>query len=736
MWTTANRLNYKRDNLRYPSDLTGEEWAHMQQLRQVIERTERVSSTVDRDLMVSEPPMPITIRPADLHQAAAVSQVARLLDAPEIIEYWKSAPYLLNFMRDYSLKRLLKEKLNVPSASLSDAIRRAKAGLLNRVELDAYKPLDPANGRMRGLMDDVFEEQLEDNSWIPPALPYYGAERSEPPLTKALIFSSWSMVPDAIAALLSYEAERRMGVGDTGRKYFEQSRPRPLQFRRDQGRLVGMRAMLLIYPSPSLAEIADPLAIFAERSEPLSFEQMREAVAGRLRAVSDVVEKEAYGDGDGSGWEWAAPTVIDAISGSRASAWLEAPSGLSSLAAEDGFREHVAELKTATARRDFGPISENIIDLLVDVALGSPAVCALRALHRIAPDLTWDDPHLLRAAAQVAWSFRTLFNQHDAVALLRREADDRYWHRVLTYGAEHNLQAVLDEYAHYLVDAEGLGARSSTERVAGLGKAIAEALSIRPSQIDVDDLALEKDQLVISKFQMRGRFAMRLADYRDEEGAVARLSGVRDAFNSPFRPFVLATTSVGQEGLDFHPYCYRVYHWNLPTNPVDLEQREGRVHRFKGHAIRLNIAHRQPGAVRGSGSVPDDPWKIMFDTARSQSAVDTDLVPYWIYEGPVKVERRVPMLPFSREVKRLEWLKRSLTVYRLAFGQPRQDDLLEYLHGLSGEKMSIQELAALQIQLEPVPRDPLPIQPIQASEYQNSVTTDQALELESAMKFE
>jgi hypothetical protein len=150
----------------------------------------------------------------------------------------------------------------------------------------------------------------------------------------------------------------------------------------------------------------------------------------------------------------------------------------------------------------------------------------------------------------------------------------------------------------------------------------------------------------------------------------------------------------------------------------------------------LNIAHRQTGAVRGSGSVPDDPWKIMFDTARSQSTVDTDLVPYWIYEGPVKVERRVPMLPFSREVKRLEWLKRSLTVYRLAFGQPRQDDLLEYLHGLSGEKMSIQELADLQIQLEPVPRDPLSIQPIQASEDQNSVTTDQALELESAMKFE
>ena len=50
-----------------------------------------------------------------------------------------------------------------------------------------------------------------------------------------------------------------------------------------------------------------------------------------------------------------------------------------------------------------------------------------------------------------------------------------------------------------------------------------------------------------------------------------------------------ATPRVGQEGLDFHPYCYRVYHWNLPGNPVDLEQREGRIHRFKGQ-IRKAVA--------------------------------------------------------------------------------------------------------------------------------------------------
>lgn len=669
-------------------------------LRKVMARTERVASTVNRDSMVAEPPMSIIVQPADLRQAASVSDVARALEAPEITEYWKSAPYLLNFMRDYALKRLLKDNLERPAARLREALVRARPAMLDHARLDAYEPLDPANGRMRGVMDDVFGDGLDQNLWIPPSLPYYGPARQDPPLTKALIFSSWSMVPDAIAAILSYEAERRMGVGEAGQRYFGHVRPRPIQFRQDQGRLAAMRAMHLIYPSPTLARLADPLAIFADHPETLSVEGMRKAVADRLRGSVDALTQRTGDAADGRDWEWAAPAVIDAMAGTKSVPWLTSPFGLATLGHEEGFKEHVAELHSATVNRNFGPVGDTILDLLVDVALGSPAVCALRALRRIAPDLDWDDPRLLKAANQVAWGFRTLFNQHDAVALLRKD-DDRYWHRVLTYGVEHNLQAVLDEYAHYLVDAEGLGARPSADRIAGVSKAMVDALSIRPSQIDVEDPTVDGDTLVINKFQMRGRFAMRLADYKDEEGGAARLGSVRDAFNSPFRPFALATTSVGQEGLDFHPYCYRVYHWNLPGNPVDLEQREGRVHRFKGHAIRLNLAHRQIDVVRGRGSMPEDPWKTMFDAARVETDIDTDLIPYWIYEGPVRVERRVPMLPFSREVRRLEWLKRSLTVYRLAFGQPRQEDLLEYLHSLLGTDTAAEDLAELQIRLEP-----------------------------------
>ena len=35
-------------------------------------------------------------------------------------------------------------------------------------------------------------------------------------------------------------------------------------------------------------------------------------------------------------------------------------------------------------------------------------------------------------------------------------------------------------------------------------------------------------------------------------------------------------------------------HWNLPSNPQDLEQREGRINRYKCLAIRRNLAKLYP----------------------------------------------------------------------------------------------------------------------------------------------
>ncbi|MFW0854374.1 hypothetical protein QMS86_00415 [Cronobacter dublinensis] len=121
-------------------------------------------------------------------------------------------------------------------------------------------------------------------------------------------------------------------------------------------------------------------------------------------------------------------------------------------------------------------------------------------------------------------------------------------------------------------------------------------------------------------------------------------------------------------------------HWNLPANPVDLEQREGRVHRYKGHAVRKNVAHCY-GLDSLKGFKDGDPWQQLFLlAAQDKPQAQSDLVPFWIFEnGPARVERRIPLLPYSREVGKLKRLKQGLALYRLAFGQPRQEDLLSSL---------------------------------------------------------
>ena len=78
----------------------------------------------------------------------------------------------------------------------------------------ATSQVDPGNAKMRGLTHDVLDRGAWKLAWLPPSLPYYetAGAYADPPLrdfTKRLIFSAWSVVPKAIAAMLSYEAERR-----------------------------------------------------------------------------------------------------------------------------------------------------------------------------------------------------------------------------------------------------------------------------------------------------------------------------------------------------------------------------------------------------------------------------------------------------------------------------------------------------------------------------------------------
>lgn len=91
----------------------------------------------------------------------------------------------------------------------------------------------------------------------------------------------------------------------------------------------------------------------------------------------------------------------------------------------------------------------------------------------------------------------------------------------------------------------------------------------------------------------------------------------------------------------------------------------------------------------------------MFQEAADDTDVNSELIPYWVFQednsDSAGIERHAPVLPVSREEQQLAELKESLAVYRMAFGQPRQDDLVEYLlQHLSPEEIET-ALADLQI---------------------------------------
>jgi hypothetical protein len=116
------------------------------------------------------------------------------------------------------------------------------------------------------------------------------------------------------------------------------------------------------------------------------------------------------------------------------------------------------------------------------------------------------------------------------------------------------------------------------------------------------------------------------------------------------------------------------------------------VHRYKGHAIRRNVALRWGQLALQTDEA--DPWHTAFELAsRRRQPGDTDLIPFWIYpcDGGFQVQRHVPVYPLSKDAARLARLRKSLVLYRMVFGQPRQEELLGFLES----RFDATELAAV-----------------------------------------
>lgn len=155
-----------------------------------------------------------------------------------------------------------------------------------------------------------------------------------------------------------------------------------------------------------------------------------------------------------------------------------------------------------------------------------------------------------------------------------------------------------------------------------------------------------------------------------------RTNDMRRSFNTPFWPHVLATTLLGQEGLDFHVWCQQLLHWDLCPSPLDLEQREGRIQKFGGLSVRSTLAARlTPRALDDSSE--KSPWEVLAKHAEDEFREDAcGLSPWWTCPGE-KIDRLFVVLPQSRQTSRFDHLSQMRWLYRLALGQPHQRDFIE-----------------------------------------------------------
>ena len=663
-------------------------------LRDIMARTERVAASDDRNAMVFEDRRTAPVAASDVRQYIAADALFRAVGAQDPMPFWKSAPYLAHFMHGYRFHDRLVDAIDTPDR-IVDAFKRYDAAFLKAATLRSWGSIDPGNAKLRELVGELIDEGLWRLLWMPPTLPYWplegpfeGKERA----TKRLLFSAWNVVPEVVSAVLSYEAERLM-TGGRLKSYDNPDKEQGPLLRLTQSPL-GIRSrhrlLLLLLPCLPLADRAHPL------TSP-SGQDRREWV--RVQVDELLLDPRLPNPPEGSvddRWEWVAPILLDPELPAFLHTWrdgeLSAGPDNEPLPQPNPevFGGYINDLLTFDLQ-SLGRRPPNLADLLTDVALGSPAILAARSLR--SGNHVGDNTRRW-FAVRIAEAFWRLFNRPAVITLLRQLPagtatgldESAYWQRVLQYCRQGNLQAVLDEQWHMLWEQESWSEDANLDETAAkCARMLVQVVHPTRARVHAEFFRTEQGEFGTTverdEIRLRTVFALRFGHIRTDDGGHISQDAVRAAFNSPFRPFVLTSTSIGQEGLDFHPWCHRLVHWNLPGNPVDLEQREGRIHRYKGHAVRRNVAASHADTAFASWCAGDDIWRLMFELADKAARVaeEIDLVPYWIAPGQHRVVRHVPQLPYTAEVEAFDRLKRQLAAYRVVFGQPRQEELVTLL---------------------------------------------------------
>lgn len=405
-------------------------------------------------------------------------------------------------MDEYALKRAFREAPE--QRDMVRFVRDFPEAFLDLENLRGYRPLEPANPRLRELLGRTLDRGMWRLLWIPPSLhnyqpsgPFAAAELGN--VTKQLVFSAWHMVPRAVASLVSYEAERRMMRAGQPRGRLTQDDWKKqrglLRFGMSSGRLTGMPLLLLVYPCLTFARDYDPRD--ASREGLLTANELRARFEERLRAAVGRLGIAHESDGPvDERWYWLTPILLDfAEFPAAAKAWWSRAdlarlwAGVEVGEEDAGWTNHIEQakqviedLQNGTDRLGLPPD-----DLFEDLALAASAAPATAALRTYARASRSDPARLLPlrlAAARTGRAFLTLFNHAEVTEAVRSEfTGEPYWERVLEYSHAGGLQSVLDEYAHLLRESLGLAAAPATQCVDQIASEVIAALTIRAASL-------------------------------------------------------------------------------------------------------------------------------------------------------------------------------------------------------------------------------------------------------------
>lgn len=693
-------------------------------------RTERISVINQIDLIKRVAP--------DLHiskndvleyiQAQKVLNILNELDNSNKsfpTDFVKSCPFLLSYMKNYKFKTSLEDKKN--SIAKRGKLKEINQPLLwlEKNFIDDYSDIHKYNARLDSLLDIAFKLNAAKLLWVTPSMPYYklgGDYIGTESFSKVLIFSAWEMVPRMVSSLVSYEAERiifkeleslikRKTIkyflndennddydeeeeSDEKRKKKSKKRRYPsslLNFAlsKEKVKPLSMVLFVFMYPSQFLKKIYNPLDYLGKERKEIENDLIKKIE----NEVNKKIPKDKRGNtaGEKYSWYYLLPLLLD--DEDYVNKWFEKEISLSvfnsysKYGQSKGFSSHLKKLRelyNSTLYGDYSVLGriEDENDLyrtLADIAIASPGICIDRTYSRYSKKQDYDNAY----PSQIAKLFIDKMNTPESTAVVMTsksardsQKEEAHWKNLLSYCVDGNLQAMFDEYAHILVS----GLDESDDLIETLHTTLGESFTIKTTPYLVDTFenfcGNSKDKIFL-----RSHFAVSFTKGENgREEDIDRKTTVRNAFNSPFRPFVLASTSIGQEGLDFHNYCRKIVHWNLPNNPIDLEQREGRINRYKCLAIRQNIAKRYSGKIQPKRN--EDIWDKLFDKAKEiEKGSNSDLIPYWGViksDDMINIERIIMDLPYSIDDENYNRLISIISLYRLTLGQARQEELIDY----------------------------------------------------------